>query len=61
MIDCISRYSLLDKSFKEEMRAIRSVYAPKTILWGVISLGEIANDSQENIEFYNSTCVVGTL
>ncbi|MFB1008229.1 MAG: FIST C-terminal domain-containing protein [Sulfurospirillum sp.] len=61
MVDCISRYSLLDKSFKEEIRAITNIYAPKTIVWGVISLGEIANDNQENIEFYNNTCVVGTL
>lgn len=60
MVDCISRYSLLDKSFKEEIRAVTNVYTEKTIIWGVISLGEIANANQEGIEFYNNTCVVGT-
>lgn len=61
MVDCVSRYSLLDTSFQEEINAISNVYAPKTVIWGVISLGEIANANQENIEFYNNTCVVGTL
>lgn len=61
MVDCVSRYSLLDKAFKEEIRAVTNVYAEKTLVWGVISLGEIANANQEGIEFYNNTCVVGTL
>lgn len=60
MVDCVSRYSLLDKAFKEEIRAVTNVYAEKTVVWGVISLGEIANANQEGIEFYNNTCVVGT-
>ena len=60
-IDCISRYLFLDERFKEELEAISSAYAPNTILWGVLSLGEIANANEEGIEFYNKTCVVGTL
>lgn len=61
LIDCISRYLFLEERFREELEAISSAYAPKTILWGVLSLGEIANANQESIEFYNKTCVVGTL
>ena len=60
LVDCISRHSLLDKSFKKELKAISTVYPEKTVFWGVISLGEIANDNQEGIAFYNNTCVVGT-
>ena len=61
LIDCISRYLFLDNRFSEELEAIHSAYAPTTILWGVLSLGEIANANEEGIEFYNKTCVVGTL
>lgn len=61
LVDCLSRYALLDKSFKDEIKAVSNVYAAKTVIWGVISLGEIANANQEGIEFYNNTCVVGTL
>ncbi|MBP6325504.1 MAG: FIST C-terminal domain-containing protein [Sulfurospirillum sp.] len=61
LIDCISRYLFLEERFKEELEAISSAYAPNTILWGVLSLGEIANANEEGIEFYNKTCVVGTL
>jgi len=61
LVDCLSRYALLDTCFKEEVHAISKVFDKKTTIWGVISLGEIANDNQEGIEFYNNTCVVGTL
>lgn len=61
VVDCISRFFLLDTAFPKEVRAIASVYPSQTVLWGVLSLGEIANANQEGIEFYNNTCVVGTL
>lgn len=61
IVDCLSRYSLLDKAFKDEIKAVSDTYHAKTPIWGVISLGEIANANQEGIEFYNNTCVVGTL
>ncbi|WP_041959708.1 FIST signal transduction protein [Sulfurospirillum arsenophilum] len=61
LVDCISRYSLLETSFKEELQAVSKAYAAKTLIWGVVSLGEIANTNQESIEYYNNTCVVGTL
>lgn len=61
LIDCISRYLFLEEQFVEELRAVSDAYAPSTTLWGVLSLGEIANANEEGIEFYNKTCVVGTL
>lgn len=61
LIDCISRYLLLKERYGEELEAITSVYDSAIPLWGVLSLGEIANANQEGIEFYNNTCVIGTL
>jgi hypothetical protein len=61
VLDCFSRYVLLGKDFSQEIRAIADVYQEKAPLWGVLSFGEIANDHQENIEFYHNTCVVGAL
>lgn len=61
VIDCISRFLVLDERYQEEMNAIAKAYAPKTLVWGMLSFGEIANANQESIEFYNNTCVVGTL
>lgn len=61
LIDCISRYLFLEERFTDELRAVSSAYTPTTTLWGVLSLGEIANANEEGIEFYNKTCVVGTL
>jgi len=60
LVDCISRFGFLDKAFKKEIQAISKAYPPKTMIWGMLSLGEIANANQEGIEFYNNTCVVGT-
>lgn len=61
LIDCISRYLFLDNRFVEELHAVSSAYSQEITLWGVLSLGEIANANEEGIEFYNKTCVVGTL
>lgn len=61
LIECISRFLFLDKDFNKETKAITNAYAPNTMIWGMLSLGEIANDNQECIEFYNNTCVIGTL
>lgn len=60
LIDCISRFLFLEKDFSLELEAIASAYPPHTILWGMLTLGEIANANQEGIEFYNKTCVVGS-
>lgn len=61
VVECISRFLVLGESFDDEIEAIADAYPQKTPLWGMLSLGEIANANQEGIEFYNCTCVVGTL
>ncbi|WP_263832593.1 FIST signal transduction protein [Sulfurospirillum oryzae] len=61
LVDCISRFCFLDNEFKQEVKAIAKPYPKETMIWGMLSLGEIANANQEGIEFYNNTCVVGTL
>lgn len=61
VVDCISRLLFLEDDFKKELEAIKSVFSSEMVMWGVMSLGEIANANQEGIEFYNKTCVIGTL
>lgn len=61
VIDCISRYLYLQETFTEELEAIFSYVDDTKPKWGVLSLGEIANASDESIEFYNKTCVVAAL
>lgn len=61
LVDCISRLLFLKESFQEELEAIKLVYPNEIVMWGMLTLGEIANANQEGIEFYNQTCVVGTL
>lgn len=61
LIDCVSRFLFLEKDFTVELEAVSSAFSHGTIQWGMLSLGEIANANQEGIEFYNKTCVVGTL
>ena len=61
LISCYSRFLFLEDAFESEMKAIASLYPPHIPLWGMLSLGELANDNQEGIAFYNNTCVVGVL
>lgn len=61
IVDCISRFLFLEDDFEKELQAIKYPLPENSLIWGVLSLGEIANANQENIEFYNKTCVVGAL
>lgn len=57
-IDCISRVLFLEDQMAEEIAQVSS----ELPLFGALSLGEIANNGQEYLEFYNKTavlCVVG--
>jgi len=58
LIDCISRTLFLGDGFMNEIEAVSERGTP---LIGVLSLGEIANNGREYLEFYNKTCVVGIL
>ena len=61
VVDCVSRVLFLDDEFKKELESISGAFGDKIIQWGVLSLGEIANNNSGNIEFYNKTCVVGAV
>ena len=60
MIDCISRVLFLEDAFKEEIGSIKKKIGSVSLV-GALTLGEIANNSKEYIDFYNKTCVVGAL
>jgi hypothetical protein len=58
LVDCISRALFLDDRFEDELNVACRTQRPVA---GVCSLGEIANNGQAYLEFYNKTCVVGIM
>ncbi len=60
IFDCISRSIYLEDEFDKELEEIRKKI-PNKNLFGALTLGEIANNGNEYINFYNKTCVVGIL
>ncbi|MBL90343.1 MAG: histidine kinase [Myxococcales bacterium] len=56
VIDCISRLLFLGEDYAKEVEAVQMDNMP---VFGVLSLGEIANKREEYLEFYNKTTVVG--
>ncbi|MEM6299570.1 MAG: FIST C-terminal domain-containing protein [Bacteroidota bacterium] len=54
-IDCISRVLFLEENFSEELKAVSS---PDIQTIGACTLGEIANNQDAYLEFYNKTAVV---
>ncbi len=54
-IDCISRALFLGEGITEELAAAASGRA----LFGALTLGEIANNGRDYLEFYNKTAVLG--
>ena len=60
LFDCISRCIFLEDDFKKELNEIKK-NMPQNNLFGALTLGEIANNGNEYINFYNKTCVVGVL
>jgi hypothetical protein len=57
-VDCISRVLFLEAHFAAELAEVNKAQYP---LVGVCSIGEIANNSRDYLEFYNKTAVVGIL
>ncbi len=57
-IDCISRVLFLEDDFDQELNV---VFDGSTPLIGALTLGEIANNGQDYLEFYNKTAVIGIL
>ena len=61
LFDCISRAIFLGDNFNEELEEIKKYMKPNKNLFGALTLGEIANNGDEYIIFYNKTCVIGLL
>lgn len=63
LIDCISRVLFLGDRFGEELAAVQGRLqqsgAQRHPLFGALSLGEIANNGTQCLEFYNKTLVLG--
>ena len=57
-IDCISRVLFLGDDFESEIREVHK-YAPDIHLIGALTIGEIANNGKDYLEFYNKTSVIG--
>jgi hypothetical protein len=57
-IDCISRVLFLQDEFVKELEAVKIENTP---LFGALTLGEIANNGDSYLEFYNKTSVFATL
>ena len=60
VVDCISRALFLEDAFEEELQAIHNL-VPNSNMFGVLSIGEIANNSYRYIEVFNKTCVIGAI
>ena len=63
LVDCISRVLFLGPRFSEELQAacehLRQAAGPEAPLFGMLSLGEIANNGTHLLDFYNKTFVLG--
>jgi hypothetical protein len=62
LIDCISRVLFLEQRFGEELHTVqqqlRAAQPESWPLFGALTLGEIANNGQRCLEFYNKTLVL---
>ncbi len=56
--DCISRVLFLEEDFIHELEAVNEEETP---LFGALSIGEIANNKKDYLEFYNKTAVLARL
>lgn len=58
-VECVGRELLLGTLFKEELKTISEHLSPIKKVYGVLSLGKIANGSTRYIEYFNETCAMG--
>ena len=59
IIECITRTSFLGDKFEDQIKYISKKAGKDILLFGVLSLGEIASTGDKFIELYNKTLVVG--
>ncbi|AXH14767.1 FIST sensor-containing signal transduction protein [Malaciobacter mytili LMG 24559] len=60
LFECVSRRLFLDENHKNEIEIIKENINEKLLI-GLLTLGEIVNNNDMNINFYNKTCIVGAL
>jgi hypothetical protein len=61
LVDCISRVLFLGERFDRELKALSAVMQAAGLppTFGVLSLGELANNGSHCLELYNKSIVVG--
>lgn len=57
LVDCISRVLFLQERFGEELAAVKAEVGERPV-FGVLTLGEVANGGDYCLEFYNKTLVL---
>lgn len=60
LIDCISRVLFLESEFARELEAVQKGLGERP-LFGMLTLGEIANGGTSCLEFYNKTLVLAAI
>lgn len=59
LVDCISRVLFLEDGFVKELETVKDSLGERP-LFGMLTLGEIANGGDYCLEFYNKTMVLAT-
>lgn len=59
IIECITRALFLENKFQNQIKLIESKAGSCALLFGILTLGEIASISDKYIEQYNKTLVIG--
>ncbi len=56
--DCVSRSLFLGDAFRQELKTVQSIVQP-SILYGILSIGEIGSKGESYLELFNKTIVIG--
>lgn len=59
IIDCITRVLFLEERFADELEIIKAKAGAGVLIFGFLSLGEIASTGDKYIELHNKTIVIG--
>ncbi len=59
IIECMGRKEVLGTCFDDEIKHLAKQFNTCQLVYGILSLGEIANRSEKYIEYFNESCVVG--
>ncbi len=59
LFNCITRCLFLKDDFIKELDEMKNHMKKDSILFGALTLGEISNNTNDYISFYNKSCIVG--